>query len=148
MNPLQPGRLAQMPTREAYTGPAKVSLDDGTTLTGEIQAHGPLDCVASFGSIAIPFNKIRGILWREPSDGQRSHDVPATLVMDNNDTLTVTVGCPGITVKTSWGQANIELHHVRSLVLTADKIRWAETSDGRHVLAPESDAAPAPPLPL
>jgi hypothetical protein len=59
--PAPPGRVVQLPTRETYTGPAKVSFDDGTTLTGEIQAHGPLDCVASFGPIAVPFNKIRGI---------------------------------------------------------------------------------------
>jgi hypothetical protein len=145
--PPQPGRVAHLPTREAYTGPAKFSLDDGTTLTGEIHADSPLECAASFGVIAVPFNKIRGISWRDPSDGQRPQDVPATLVLDNNDTLTVNVRTHGITLKTAWGQANIELHHVRSLLLTTDKVRWAETPDGRRVLAPESDAPPAPPLP-
>jgi hypothetical protein len=70
-------------------------------------------------------------------------------VLEHNDTLTVTVSCPGITVKTSWGQANIELPHVRSLLLTTDKVRWSETPDGRCLLAPDSDApdSDAPPAP-
>ena len=138
------GTVAHMPTREAHTGPAKVSCDDGTTLTGEIHADNPLECAASFGVIAVPFNKIRGILWHEPSESQKPQDVPATLVLDNNDSLTVNVRTHGITLKTSWGLANIELHHLRSLLLTTDKVRWAETPDGRRVLAPESDAPPPP----
>lgn len=137
------GRVVQLPTRETYSGPAKVSLDDGTTLTGEIQAHGPLDCVASFGPIAVPFDKIRGILWREPSEGQGPQGQQATLVLDHNDTLTVNIQSHGLTLKTTWGQANIELPHVRSLLLTTDKVRWAETPDGRRILAPDSDAKPA-----
>ncbi len=142
--PAPPGRVAHLPTREAYTGPAKVSLDDGTTLTGEIHADGPLDCVASFGPITVPFNKIRGIMWRESSEGQGPQSLPAILVLEHNDTLTVTLSCPAIRLKTSWGEANVELHHVRSLLLTTDKVRWAETPDGRRILVPDSDAPPPP----
>jgi hypothetical protein len=137
-----PAPLGYAPRRETYTAPVKVSLDDGSTLAGEIHADGPLDCVTSFGSISVPFNKVRGILWRESSD---TPDRQATLVLDNNDSLTVTVACPAITVKTTWGQANIELPHVRSLLLTTDKVHWAQTPDGRRVLAPDSDAPPAAP---
>ncbi len=143
--PAPPGRIVQMPPREAYTGPIKVTLDDGTTLTGEIHAEGPLDCVASFGPIAVPFDKIRGILCREVSDGQGPQGLQAILALEHNDALTVTLSSPAIKMKTSWGDANIELHHVRSLLLTADKVHWAETPDGRRLLMPDSDAAP--PLP-
>jgi len=145
MIPPSPGRGGQPLTREAYTGPVKIALDDGTTLSGEIQAVGPLDCVASFGPIAVPFNKLRGILWRESSDSHTPQDRQATLVLDNSDTLTVTVSCPGVPVKTTWGQANVELPHVRSMLLTTDKVRWAETPDGRRILAPESDSSSAAP---
>jgi hypothetical protein len=127
------------PTRsgEHYSVPAKIEMNDGATLTGEIQSSGPLHCVALFGEAAIPFNQIKGIEWRTETDQPEGQQRQATLILLNGDSLTVTVATPVIQVKTTWGHAAVELPNVRSIVMTIEKVKWSDTPNGRRALVPE-----------
>jgi hypothetical protein len=90
--------------------------------------------VAEFGEIAVPLNMIRGISWRDSGDASQRQ---ATLFFRNSDTLTVSIGVPHLEMKTKWGVAIVELAQIRAILLTADKIKWSDTPDGRRTLVPD-----------
>jgi hypothetical protein len=122
--------------------PAKIDFNDGTTLSGEIHSDGPLQCMALFGQTAIPFTQIKGIEWRSGAEQPDDQERKASLVLVNKDVLTVAVTTPAIQLKTTWGHASVELSQVRSIVMTTEKVKWADTPDGRRVLVP-ADGTPA-----
>src|SRR5688572_6924476 len=107
-----PGRIAPSQSREHYAVQAKIELNDGMTLTGEIHSDSPLQCVALFGPAAIPFNQIKGIEWQPRTDQPEETENKATLVLLNGDSLTVSVAIPAIQVKTTWGHATVDLSQV------------------------------------
>src|SRR5262245_9545518 len=57
-------RTAPSLSREHYEVTAKIELNDGTTLAGDIHSDGPLQCMTLFGQVGIPFNQIKGIEWQ------------------------------------------------------------------------------------
>jgi hypothetical protein len=134
--PALPPGAAQTYTPEHYAVTSKVELNDGTTLTGEIHSDSPLPCIALFGPVAIRLDQIKGIEWRTVSDEQGGQERKATLILLNGDALTVSVTIPAIQLKTSWGEAKVELSHVRSILMTIEKVKWADTPDGRRTLVP------------
>jgi hypothetical protein len=127
------------PSREQHGVPARIELNDGTTLTGEIRSDSPLQCAALYGPAAIPFNLIKGIEWQRRTDRPDEPENKATLVLLNGDSLTVSVTVPAIQVKTSWGHATVELSHVRSLLMTIEKVKWVDAPDGGRLLLPDRD---------
>jgi hypothetical protein len=141
--PILPGSVVPTQGREHYTVPAKVEFDDGTMLSGEIHSDGPLQCMALFGATAIPFYQIKGIEWRSGTEQPEDQERKATLVLINNDALTVVATTPKLQLKTTWGHAAVELAHVRSIVMTSEKVKWVDTPDGRRELVPDADAPDA-----
>jgi len=133
--PQPPGSFA--PAQSSV--PAKIELNDGTTLTGAIHSDSPLQCIAIFGQTVIPFNQIKGIEWRSVTDPDDEQARKATLVLINGDALTVSVAIPSIQVKTSWGHATVELSQVQSILMTIEKVKWTDTPDGRRALVPAGD---------
>lgn len=125
---------ALAPSREHYNVPAKVELNDGTTLAGDLHSSSPLQCQALFGLVAIPFNQIKGVEWQRKTDEQDEPGDSATLILLNGDKLTVTVNVPAIQLKTTWGHATVELPQVRSIVMTIEKVKWADTPTGRALV--------------
>ena len=133
------GRMPQTQSREHYAVKARIELNDGMTLTGEIHSDSPLQCVALFGPAAIPFNQIKGIEWQRRTDQPDEPDNKATLVLLNGDSLTVSVTIPAIQLKTTWGHATVELSQVQSLLITIEKVKWVDAPDGRRLLVPDAE---------
>jgi hypothetical protein len=129
--PSSPGRTVEHHTMESYSVTIKADLDDGTTLSGTMLCDGTLPCMTVFGAAAIPVNKIRGIAWRDTEEHE------ATLLFENNDSLTVTVTTPTVQIKTAWGSADVEVAHLRGVILTAESYKWSPGPDGRRVLVPD-----------
>ena len=126
---------------ESQLIPAKLELNDGTLLTGEITSDNPLTGSALFGPIAIPMGQIRGLDWQAKSE-EDEPERKATVVLTNGDSLTVSVTIPTIQLKTTWGHAVVLSSKVRTMVLTADKYKWEDTPLGRQ-LVPVDDEKPA-----
>ena len=135
--PAPPSARIEEFRHEVYSVPARLELTDGTTLSGVMQCDSPLPCLAVFGPISVPYNKIRGISWR---DGEER---TATLFFDNTDSLTVSITIPNLQIKTAWGAATVELSHVRGVILTADNVKWSDTTDGRRLLLPAGTSSDA-----
>jgi hypothetical protein len=131
--------------------PVKLELTSGLALAGQVAAE-PLACQAAFGDIMIPLDTIRGLRLHDvPSAAEPEKQRPAaqaTVVLNNHDSLTVTLRAAQIQVKTEWGMAFVDVSHLRSLVLTTDEVKWQETG-GRWNLVPvekppaEASEAPA-----
>ena len=113
----------------------------GLTLAGEVPAES-LPCHTTFGEVSIPLAKVRGLRLHDiqPDTSPQSEVRGATVVLDNNDSLTVGLRAAQIQVKTEWGMAIVDVPHVRSLVLTADEVQWQE-SGGRWILVPAEKPA-------
>jgi hypothetical protein len=139
------GRITPSQTREHYAVQARIELNDGMTLTGEIHSDSPLPCVALFGPAAIPFNQIKGIEWQRRTDQPDETENKATLVLLNGDSLTVSVTIPAIQVKTTWGHATVDLSQVRSILMTIEKVKWVDAPDGRRLLVPDTETPPTNP---
>jgi hypothetical protein len=137
-----PAERPRIVSGEQYIVPAKIEFNDGTTLTGELHSGSPLECIALYGQAAIPFNQIKGMEWRIQTNDQGEEERKATVVLINRDTLTVSTTTPTIHVKTTWGQAAVELSQVRSMIMTIEKVKWDDTPLGR-ALVPDDDAKPA-----
>jgi len=116
--------------------PARLELASGLTIEGQVLAE-QLPCQTTFGEVSIPLAKVRGLRLHDsqPSTDPPSEDRAATIVLDNNDSLTVTLRAALIHVKTEWGMAIVDVPHVRSLVLTTDEVQWQEAG-GRWILTP------------
>jgi hypothetical protein len=119
---------------EHYVVPAKIQFNDGTTLTGELHSDSPLQCVALFGQTAIPFNQIKGLEWRTQTNDQGETEAKVAMILVNGDALTVTNVNSSIHLKTTWGEATVELLKVRSVVITNEKVKWADTPAGRALV--------------
>jgi hypothetical protein len=134
-----PGSLAppRVPGTPVPSLPARLELASGLSLTGQVPAES-LPCQATFGEVSIPLAKVRGLRLHDP-DTTATDKEPAgpaaTIVLDNSDSLTVTLRAELIHVKTDWGMAIVEVPHVRSLILTADAVQWQQ-SGGRWHLSP------------
>jgi hypothetical protein len=115
--------------------PVKVELRKGLALDGQIAVTGPLVCGTAFGEAAIPLTAIRGIRLHEgeAAAGQERPLPQATIILTNNDSLTVSLTAAQIQVKTEWGEANIQIAHFKSLLLTSDNVQWQEVN-GRWAL--------------
>jgi len=136
----------------------RVELRKGLALDGQIAVTGPLVCGTAFGEAAIPLTAIRGIrLHDEPSatgteppappariiPGGTERPVPqATIILTNNDSLTVSLRAAQIQVKTEWGEANIHVPHLKSLLMTSDDVQWQQ-ANGRWTLVAVEKPAPA-----
>jgi hypothetical protein len=117
--------------------PVKLELRSELVLEGKIEATGPYPCGTTFGEVSIPWEKMRGIRVHE---GENTLGM-ATVVLDNSDALTVTMRAAQIQIRTEWGMAVVEMPYVRSLILTADAVRWQQV-EGKWRLAPVEKAAP------
>src|SRR5262245_44701322 len=132
LSPDSPPQLAPRLTGPPPTGAPAASLIDvrlelitGLCLEGQVAATS-LHGIARFGELAIPLNTVRGLRLHEskPDGGEVDSKLPegprATVILDNEDSLTLVLRAPQIQVKTSWGTAIVDLPHVRSLVVTGD----------------------------
>jgi hypothetical protein len=124
--------------------PVRVELRTGLALDGQIAVAGPLVCATAFGEAAIPLATIRGIrLHDEQSTAGTERPAPqATIILTNNDSLTVSLRASQIQVKTEWGEANINVPHLKSMLLTADDVQWQE-ANGRWTLVAAEKPPPA-----
>jgi hypothetical protein len=122
--------------------PIKLQLGSGLVLEGVIDGASPFPCQTAFGEASIPPSAIRGIrlhgVQTSPSDPLPA----ATIILHNNDSLTVSLRATQIQIKTTWGMATVDLPHAQSLLLTSDAVQWQQVGD-RWTLAPIEDPAPA-----
>jgi hypothetical protein len=165
--PLPPGSVAP----EAPAVQVRLELQNGLVLEGAMTGAA-LPGVARLGSVSIPAQTIRGLRLHDTktsaddkstSDSKLPAGPTATVILDNDDSLTVALQLQHVQVKTEWGTAIVELAQLRSLLMLRDDTpagegwQWIET-DGRWRLkragppqdAPEpasGDAAPRLPLP-
>ncbi|MCI0361000.1 MAG: hypothetical protein L0211_21175 [Planctomycetaceae bacterium] len=65
------------------------------------------------------------------------------MILTNNDSLTVSLRAAQIQVKTQWGEANINVPHLKSLLLTSDDVQWQEAGGRWTLVAVEK---PTPPV--
>ena len=91
-------------------------------------SEGPITCGTALGAVEVPLGIIRGISWPNAEPGH------ATLILTNDDSLTATINVQVIPIKTEWGLANVKLSHIRSIILSADKLKWTECANGRLAL--------------
>ena len=122
--------------------PVKLQLAGGLHLEGNIDASGPLPCAATFGEVSIPLTAIRGIRLHEGTTSANTPLPAATVILNNNDSLTVSLRATQMQIKTAWGTAIIDLPHVQSLLLTQDDVQWQQAGD-RWILASVENSAPA-----
>lgn len=115
--------------------PAKVELKGGQTLTGDLQRSGPLECETIIGTTGIPVNAIKGIRLHDQSDEADDGKAIATIILANNDSLTVTLKCECFLIKTEWGTATVNVPHVKSVLLTIDSVEWRERDGRWHLVA-------------
>ena len=138
MFPAQPhlGTFVPAPPRasEPIAAPVKVELTSGEVLTGDLQVTGPLECETIIGVTGIPVNTIQGIRQHERSDEAENNKATATVVLANNDSLTVTVRVHHFEIKTEWGTAIVNTAHIRSILLTMEHVEWREGEGGRWYL--------------
>jgi hypothetical protein len=125
--------------------PVKVELRKGLVLDGQLPVTGPLACATAFGEAALPLAAIRGIRLHEVQEVANAERVgpQATIILSNNDSLTVYLRAAQFQVKTEWGEANIGVAHLRSILLTADDVEWQEAG-GRWSLVAEAKSEPEP----
>jgi len=133
---LPPSLTPQRPrvAGEHYVVPARIEFNDGTSLVGDIHSDSPLQCMALFGQTAIPFNQIKGMEWRSQTSDPGETERKATVVLINGDSLTVTNVITTILLKTTWGEAKTDVAQVRSIVMTNEKVKWADTPLGRALV--------------
>jgi hypothetical protein len=122
--------------------PVKLQLTSGLALEGNIGPTGPFPCTATFGEVSIPLSAIRGIRLHEVQTSPSNPLPAATIILNNNDNLTVFLQVTQIQIKTAWGLAIVDLPHVRSLLLTQDDAQWQQAGD-RWILAPAEKPVPA-----
>lgn len=145
-NAYRPDPTSAPPEADLSLLAVKAELRKGLALDGQIAVTGPLVCGTAFGEAAIPLTAIRGI---------RLHDVQvaagperplpqATIILTNNDSLTVSLTAAQIQVKTEWGEANIQVSHLKSLLLTMDDVQWQEANGRWALVAVEKPAEENP----
>lgn len=142
--PYQPFAPPSLPAAEPSSLAVKVELRKGLVLEGQIAVTGPLQCLATFGEVGIPLSTIRGIRFHElgAAAGAPQQVPQATVILTNNDSLTVMLQATQIQVKTEWGEANIFVPQLKSILLTSDDVRWQE-ANGRWTLVAVDKAPPA-----
>jgi hypothetical protein len=143
-NPYQPFAPPSLPGADVSLLPVKAELRKGLLLDGQVAVTGPLACVAAFGEVGIPLATIRGIRFHElgAAAGAPQQVPQATVILTNNDSLTVMLQATQIQVKTEWGEANITVPQLKSILLTPDDVRWQE-ANGRWTLVAVEKAPPA-----
>jgi hypothetical protein len=136
--------------------PIRLELRSGLVLEGQVEAAA-LPGLTRFGDVAIPLTAIRGLRLHEGAPDPKLPEGPAaTVILDNDDSLTVVLRAQQIQVKTAWGTAIVDLPQVRSLLVTSDEVQWLK-ADGRWRLkqveklpsdaeAPKLDLDPPPTL--
>ncbi len=139
--PYAPGTGGSFPS-DASLLPVKLQLAGGLLLEGNIEASGPFPCAATFGEVSIPLTAIRGIRLHAAETNLNNPLPAATIILHNNDSLTVSLRATQIQIKTAWGTANVDLPHVQSLLLTQDDVQWQQAGDHRWILAPVDKTAP------
>jgi len=134
-NAYQPFLPSAPPGADLSLLSVRVELRKGLALDGQIAVTGPLVCGTAFGEAAIPLTAIRGIRLHEElaASGPERPAPQATIILTNNDSLTVSLRAAQIQVKTEWGEANIHVPHLKSMLLTADDVEWHE-ANGRWTL--------------
>jgi|GEM_PF-5683596 hypothetical protein len=143
-SPYQSFAPPSLPATEPSLLAVKVELRKGLVLEGQIAVTAPLACVAAFGEVGIPLSTIRGIRFHEPqAPAGAPQQVPqATVILTNNDSLTVSLRAAQFQVKTEWGEANIIVSQLKSILLTSDDVRWQE-ANGRWTLVAVEKPPPA-----
>jgi len=133
-----------LPGADVSPLPVKVELRTGLVLNGQIADTGPLIFGTAFGEAAIPLAAIRGIRLHEEqaAPGTERPAPQATIILTNSDSLTVSLRAMQIQVKTEWGEANINVPHLKSMLLTADDVQWQE-GNGRWTLVAVEKPPPA-----
>jgi hypothetical protein len=127
--PMSP--LPQIPPQGSFAPQAallavRLELRTGLALEGQIEAAA-LPGVTRFGEVAIPLSTIRGVRLHDGSVESKPPDGPsATVILDNDDSLTMALRVQQLHVKTEWGTAIIDLPQVRSLLLTSEPMEWEE----------------------
>ncbi len=149
---LPPGSFAP----QVATIPIRLELRSGLTLAGQVESAA-LPGLTRFGEVAIPLTAMRGLrLFDGSPDAKLPEGPTATVILDNDDSLTVVLRAQQIQVKTEWGTAIVDLPQVRSLLVTSEPVQWID-SGGRWRLeplppsaadAPEVEAAAPNPLAL
>jgi hypothetical protein len=123
--------------------PIKLQLASGLVLEGVIEGTSPFPCQTSFGEVSIPPSAIRGIRLHEIQTNPSDPLPAATIILHNNDSLTVSLRATQIQIKTTWGMATVDLQHAQSLLLTSEAVEWQQVGD-RWTLSPiEENPAPA-----
>ena len=79
-----------------------------------------IDC--KFGKVTIPMEHVAGIRFHADEDDN------AVVVLTNGDSLTGTPTVAAISLKTSWGQADIEPEFMQSLTTSANATFSRETN--------------------
>lgn len=153
-NPYQPVQSASASGPYAFTGdatfplpgstappsvvPIKLQLASGLMLEGVIDGASPFPCQTSFGEVSIPPSAIRGIRLHETQANPSDPLPAATIILHNNDCLTLSLRTTQIQIKTTWGMATVDLPHAQSLLLTSDPVEWRQVGN-RWTLSPIED---------
>jgi hypothetical protein len=125
---------------EPVSVPATIELTSGQMLAGELRVIGPLQCETIIGMTGIPVNAIRGIRQHDQSGETEEGKAIATIVLANNDSLTVTLKFDHVQIKTDWGMSAVNVSHIRSILLTIENVEWRQR-DSRWTLERKADAA-------
>jgi hypothetical protein len=158
-NPYQPVQPASASGPYAFSGdatfpmpgsaappsvvPIKLQLASGLMLEGVIDGASPFPCQTSFGEVSIPPSAIRGIRLHAAQTNSSNPLPAATIILHNNDCVTVSLRATQIQIKTTWGMATVDLPHAQSLLLTSEAVEWQQVGD-RWTLSPiEEKPAPA-----
>jgi hypothetical protein len=137
LSPQAPNLYASLPPAPIPAKPAIIELRSGLTLEGHLQsAHIP--CRTVFGEASLPLGTIRGIRMSEELtsvEGGEPQPTGATMILSNGDSLTGVPQLEVFQIQTEWGVAIVKLSHLKSLVLTDEKVTWEE-AEGRWRLTP------------
>ncbi len=103
---LPPARAPQSVRKT--TESVRVALKDGSQLAGELVEVEAVRMSTAFGQITVPVELIATI--------DRATSPQTRIVLRNGDRLTGDVDLQAIGLKTSWGEAEIRMEHVLSLL--------------------------------
>ena len=118
-----------------------IRLSNNRSMSGSIDGFDQFEIDTRFGKVSMPMDQVAGIRFH--TDNKDS----AVVVLANGDSVTGVPTIPAVSLKTDWGQADIEPQYIESLTTTANARFRLDNSDfgSRWELSTGNSIAPAAP---
>ncbi|MGE0757172.1 MAG: hypothetical protein AB7F89_17410 [Pirellulaceae bacterium] len=126
-----------------------IELWDGQRLRGHTDSNRAWPVTSLLGATPLPITLIRGLRAHQPAESTTkvptAQGPTATVILANDDSLTVQLQEREIDLVTSWGRAMVQVSQIQSM-LVGDESADFQQAAGRWQLVPRRDAPAAGPV--